>query len=83
MTDGSAPQKLCLIEHSDGAVWLILCITNIIEISGNKELYNRVVPYCDGSEATVLEHMKQAARYSKQQLNTVCVLCLTVTGQIR
>ncbi len=63
MTDGSAPQKLCLIEHSDGAIWLILCFTNIIEISGRKEYYDRIVPYSDGTEATVLEHLKQAARY--------------------
>lgn len=63
MTDGSAPQKLCLIEHSDGAIWLILCFVNIIEMSGKKEYYERIVPYADGTEATVLEHLKQAARY--------------------
>lgn len=79
MTDGSAPQKLCLIEHSDGAIWLILCFVNIIEISGNKEYYNRPVPYSDGSEATVLEHLKQAARYMGNKVGEHG-MCLMLDG---
>ena len=76
MTDGSAPQKLCLIEHSDGAIWLILCFTNIIEMSGKKEYYEKIVPYADGTEATVLEHLKQAARYmgSKVGEHGMCLM---------
>ncbi len=79
MTDGSAPQKLCLIDHSDGPIWLILCITNIIELSGNKEYYDKIIPYCDGSDATVLEHMKQAARYMGNKVGSHGI-CLMLDG---
>ncbi len=79
MTDGSAPQKLCLIEHSDGAIWLILCFTNIIEISGRKEYYERIIPYADGTEATVLEHLKQAARYMGNKVGEHG-MCLMLDG---
>ncbi len=64
MTDGSAPQKLCLIEHSDGDIWLILCFVNIIEMTGNSDYYNTLIGYGDSDEKdTVLEHLKKAARY--------------------
>ena len=76
MTDGSAPQKLCLIEHSDGAIWLILCFMNIIEMTGRRELYDFVVPYEDGTNGTVLEHLKAAARYmgSKTGAHGMCLM---------
>ncbi len=64
MTDGSAPQKLCLIEHSDGPIWLLLCLVNIIEMCGRPEYYDKQIPYGDcGETGTVREHLRAAALY--------------------
>lgn len=79
MTDGSAPQKLCLIEHSDGPIWLILCFVNIIEMSGRPEYYDKLISYEDGGEATVLEHLRMAARYMGAKVGAHG-MCLMLDG---
>ena len=63
MTDGSAPSKLCLVKHCDGAVWLVLCIAALIHQNGDLALCDRVVPYLDGGEDTVYRHLLAAIDY--------------------
>ncbi len=62
-TDGSAPTKLCLVNHCDGAVWLILCLTVLIHQNGDLSLCDRVVPYIDGGEDTIYNHLLAAIDY--------------------
>ena len=63
MTDGSAPTKLCLLEHCDGAVWLVLCITELINQNGDLSLCDMVIPYRDGGEDTIYHHLLAAIDY--------------------
>lgn len=77
MTDGSAERDLCKIEHSDGCIWLILCITEIINNAGEKNLFYKEIEYADSTDkATVLEHLKNAARYmySKRGAHGLCLM---------
>ena len=63
MTDGSAPTKLCLLNHCDGAVWLVLCLTELIHQNGDIALCDKVVPYYDGGEDTIYNHLLAAIDY--------------------
>lgn len=63
MTDGAPPAKLCLINHCDGAVWLILCISALINQNGDLSLCDKVIPYLDGGEDTVYNHLLAAIDY--------------------
>jgi cellobiose phosphorylase len=64
MTDGSPPKNLCLLNHSDGPVWLLLCFTALINQCGGLELLNRRVPFKGSDEnASIYEHLLLAAEY--------------------
>lgn len=80
MVDGSPERDLCKIEHSDACIWLLLCITEIIQNTGDKNHFSQVAPYMDDEQGdTVLEHLKQAARYMYSQVGTHG-LCLFKDG---
>lgn len=80
MVDGSPAQKLCKIEHSDGPIWLILCITEIIQNTGKLEHFLQLEPYsdCDVKES-VLEHLRKAALYMDTMVGAHG-LCLFLDG---
>lgn len=63
MTDGSAPQKLCLVNHCDANVWLVLCITALANQNGDISIMDKVIPYIDGGEDTVYDHLLAAIEY--------------------
>ncbi len=63
MADGSKPVKLCLLDHCDADVWVILCICALANQNGDLSLFDRVVPYIDGGEDTVYRHLLQAVEY--------------------
>ncbi len=63
MTDGSAPTKLCLVNHCDADVWLVLCITALVNQNGDLSIMDRVVPYIDGGEDTVYNHLLAAIEF--------------------
>jgi len=63
MTDGSAPTKLCLVNHCDADVWLVLCITALVNQNGDLSIMDRVVPYIDEGEDTVYNHLLNAIEY--------------------
>ena len=80
MTDGSADKGLCLINHSDACIWLIICIIEIIKLTGNDNNYLRLEKYIDSDEKeTVLTHLKKAAFYMSSQLGEHG-LCLMKDG---
>ncbi|WP_438444636.1 GH36-type glycosyl hydrolase domain-containing protein [Gorillibacterium sp. sgz5001074] len=64
MTDGSPPKHLCLLNHTDGPVWLLLCFTALINQCGDVELLHRQVGFKNSDEtASIYEHLLLAADY--------------------
>ena len=62
-TTGAPPRGLCLLTHTDGPVWLVICTEALLRQTGKRELLTRQIPYADGGMGTVLEHMKAALIY--------------------
>lgn len=62
-TAGAAPRGLCLLKHTDGPVWLVICGEIIIRQWGSRELLECQVPYLDGGTGTILEHLRAALLY--------------------
>lgn len=62
-TTGAAPRGLCLLNHTDGPVWLVICTEAILRQTGSRELLSEQIPYSDGGSGTVLEHLKAALVY--------------------
>lgn len=80
MTDGSPDKGLCLIHHSDACVWLIICMTEIIELTGKLEYYGKKEAYSDsGLEETIYEHLRKGALYMASQIGSHG-LCLMKDG---
>ena len=63
MTDGSPERALCLLNHSDGPLWLIIATIIMINQNGDKELFYDKVGYGDGGVGTVYEHLLKAVSY--------------------
>ncbi|EFM10461.1 glycosyltransferase 36 [Paenibacillus curdlanolyticus YK9] len=66
MTDGSPPSKLCLLTHKDGPVWLVICLTALVNQSGRPSLLDRQVGFKDGGTASIYEHLLLAVDYMAQ-----------------
>lgn len=62
-TDGAPPKGLCLLHHTDGPLWLVICLEFLIRQLGDKEILEEKVCYGDGGEDTVLRHMAAALCY--------------------
>ena len=58
------------IEHvcSDDALWLVPSVCEYVKETGETELFDLVVPYADGGEATVYEHLRRALDFSAEQV---------------
>ncbi len=54
--------------HSDDHLWTILTVWTIVMEEGSLTFLNETVPYFDGGEDTVYEHLKRAIRFTKTQL---------------
>jgi cellobiose phosphorylase len=50
--------------YSDGPVWIAPALEAYLIESGDYDFLNVVVPYFDGGEATILDHMLQGLRHS-------------------
>lgn len=80
MTDGSPDIGLCLINHSDACVWLIICMIEIIKLTGDESLYQRLEGYMDSdAKEPIIVHLKKAAHYMSTQLGQHG-LCLMKDG---
>lgn len=78
-TTGAPPRGLCLLKHTDGPVWLVICTESWIRQTGNRELLTMQVPYADGGQGTILEHMKAALLYLSKNIGAHG-LCLMGDG---
>lgn len=54
--------------YSDPHMWLILACCELTKETGNTEFLNRVLPFQDGGEGTVYEHLKRAMAYMEGDL---------------
>lgn len=50
--------------RSDDALWLPLTVANFVYETGDLGYLDTVLPYADDGEATVLDHLRQALRFS-------------------
>ncbi len=68
MTDGSPDTGLCLINHSDACVWLVICMCEIIRLTGNNDNYEKMEEYSDSkAKESVFTHLKKAVLYMSTQ----------------
>ena len=74
------PQKLGVLKHMDGAVWLILCTCFVMDEVGSAQMLNETVPYKESQlEETVYEHLMRAVNFMKDN-HGVHGLCLLGDG---
>ncbi len=53
---------------SDDALWLVVTICAYVKETGDLSFFDQLVPFADGGEATVYEHMKKALDFSTEQV---------------
>ena len=60
---------------SDDALWIIASICEFVKETGDAVFFHRIVPFADGGEATVYEHMKRSLDFSAEQTaaNGICL----------
>lgn len=60
------PQKLGVLKHMDGAVWLILCTCFVMDEVGSTDILKETVKYKESKlSETVYEHMMRAVNFMK------------------
>ena len=59
---------------SDDALWIIASVCEYVKETGDVAFFDRVVPFADGGEATVYEHLKRSLDFSAEQVgsNGIC-----------
>lgn len=79
-TDGGPERGLQRNHFSDQYIWIVMCIVQLIESTGNRALYQVPVGYMDSPEKEpVLTHLRKAAHYMSRQLGAHG-LCLLLDG---
>lgn len=74
------PQKLGVLKHMDGAVWLILCTCFVMDEVGGTEMLSEVVKYKESElSETVYGHLMRAVNFMKDN-HGVHGLCLLGDG---
>jgi cellobiose phosphorylase/cellobionic acid phosphorylase len=68
MTDNSPAKGLCLIKHTDGPLWLVLCMAVLIHQNGDADMLNEEISYIDGGSDTVYNHLLKAIYYMGTKL---------------
>lgn len=64
MTDGSPPKNLCLLNHTDGPIWLLLCFAALVNQSGDIDLLHRQVGFINSNDSvSIYEHLLLAIDY--------------------
>lgn len=53
---------------SDDALWIVATICEYVKETGDLGFFDTVVPFADGGEATVYEHMKRSLDFSAEQV---------------
>ena len=59
---------------SDDALWGIASVCEYVKETGEISFFDEVIPFADGGEATVYEHLKRSLDFSAQQVgaNGIC-----------
>jgi N,N'-diacetylchitobiose phosphorylase len=55
---------------SDDALWIVATICEFVKETGDTAFLDTVVPFADGGEATVYEHMKRALDFSAEEVGS-------------
>jgi len=53
---------------SDDALWIIASVCEYVKETGEVDFFNQVVPFADGGEGTIYEHLKRALDFSAEQV---------------
>ena len=53
---------------ADDALWLIPAVVEYVRETGDLSFFDRVIPFADGGEATVWEHLKRSLDFSYEQV---------------
>jgi N,N'-diacetylchitobiose phosphorylase len=53
---------------SDDALWIIASVCEYVSETGDVAFFDRLVPFADGGEATVYEHLKRSLDFSAEQV---------------
>jgi len=53
---------------SDDALWIVASVCEYVKETGEISFFDEVVPFIDGGEATVYEHLKRSLDFSTQQV---------------
>jgi N,N'-diacetylchitobiose phosphorylase len=58
------------LEHtcSDDALWIVASVCEYVAETGETEFLQQVVPFADGGEAAVYEHLKRSLNFSAEQV---------------
>ncbi|HDQ70492.1 MAG TPA: N,N'-diacetylchitobiose phosphorylase [Chloroflexi bacterium] len=51
---------------ADDALWLVVSVCEFVKETGDLSFFDRVVPFADGGEATVYEHLRRALDFSAE-----------------
>jgi cellobiose phosphorylase len=61
--------------RSDDCMWLFNTIPAYVKETGNIDFYNKVLPYADKGEATVLGHLRQAIQFNLDRMGAHDLPC--------
>ena len=53
---------------SDDALWIIASVCEYVSETGDVAFFDQVVPFADGGEATIYEHLKRSLDFSAEQV---------------
>jgi len=53
---------------SDDALWIVATVCEFVKETGDINFFEHVIPFADGGEATVYEHLKRALDFSTEQV---------------
>jgi cellobiose phosphorylase/cellobionic acid phosphorylase len=52
------------LQHTDGGIWLVICWTKALQLTGYFEWWTQPILYNDGTEGPLFEHLHRALVYS-------------------
>ena len=53
---------------SDDALWIVATVCDFVKETGDFGFFEQVIPFADGGEATVYEHLKRSLDFSTEQV---------------
>jgi cellobiose phosphorylase len=61
--------------RSDDCLWFFNAVPNYVKETGDLAFFDKVLPYCDKGEATVLGHLRRAIEFSVERSGTHGLPC--------